>query len=543
MQVPGRLHSAPMSRLGSNLTQMSRSLLVALRSKDSFFSGTFALVATVVLFLWLTVVIVATTRHEFWRDEVRALSLARAASSPLDLYGLTQYDGHPILWFLLLHIGVSIADTSVVLPATSILVAFAAVALFILFSPFPLWVRCLFIFSALPVYEYSVMARNYGISMLLLFVVALLYRNRARHPLALASSLALLANTNVHSALFAYMIAALWIWDSVIDQRRSLARGRPLSLCLPLAIVFAGVFLCAAFTMPRENTILTPIRHSLNIRDLAYAFLDAVLRPEASFPKILPAGLPRAVRAPLLYCAVLGLAYRRDLLVAAFSCQTLLGVFFRIVYLGDYRHQGLFLVFLLFLYWLFIDSSPDRGMSRPMGLLFFLGFYIALLGLILGNVAKDRSTLWRDIRLPKSSSRALGEFLNHSAIYRDAIIVPEPDYYLESLPYYANNKIYLSREHRFATFVSWTTVSDSQLSLGELISVARSVKSSHGRPVLILLGHREIDKAESGTKRYYGGKVFSWEARDLAALREETALIRDFNFAYGDENYRVYAVR
>jgi hypothetical protein len=79
--------------------------------------------------------------------------------------GLTQHKGHPILWYLLLYIGKTIVDTPLILPVTSIVIAFGAVAVFMFFAPFPLWIRCLFIFSALPVYEYSVMARNYGISM------------------------------------------------------------------------------------------------------------------------------------------------------------------------------------------------------------------------------------------------------------------------------------------------------------------------------------------------------------------------------------------
>lgn len=51
----------------------------------------------VILAIWLTLVVFTTTKHEFWRDEVRALSVARAAASPLDLYDLTTNEGHPVL--------------------------------------------------------------------------------------------------------------------------------------------------------------------------------------------------------------------------------------------------------------------------------------------------------------------------------------------------------------------------------------------------------------------------------------------------------------
>ena len=114
----------------------------------------------IILGLWLVVVTVTAARHEFWRDEVRALSLARSSGSLLDLYRRTQYDGHPSLWFLLLYLGTALVDIPLVLPALSLTLAFAAVTLFILTAPFAMWIRGLIIFSALPLYEYSVTARN-----------------------------------------------------------------------------------------------------------------------------------------------------------------------------------------------------------------------------------------------------------------------------------------------------------------------------------------------------------------------------------------------
>ena len=70
------------------------------------------------------------------------------------------------------------AATVLVLKVLSILIAGAAMLLFIFRSPFPLPLKVLFVFSLLPLYEYAVMARNYGISMLLMFSFAALYPRR-----------------------------------------------------------------------------------------------------------------------------------------------------------------------------------------------------------------------------------------------------------------------------------------------------------------------------------------------------------------------------
>lgn len=526
-----------MNRLRDRLTKA----IGLARSKDAFAGAGATIVAVAILGIWLSAVVFTTTRHEFWRDEVRDLSLARAAHSPLDLYGLTQNDGHPILWFLLLYIGKSIVDTPLVLPVTSIIIAFAAAAVLMFFSRFPFWIRCLVIFSALPFYEYSVMARPYGISMLLLFIAAALYRNRSKHPWSLAFVLALLANTNVHSAILVCLIAALWVWDTVVEQRTAPLQGRRLSLYLPLIVVFAGVLLCAASSFPRENTILTPVRHS-GMRELASSLFAAVLQPGLTFAEIVPAVLPPLLATYLLYLAALGLLRRPNLFLAALGGQVAFGVLFRVVYAGGYRHQGLFLVFMLFLYWLFIESSNQEVMTRNKRQLFHVGV-CAMLILLLGNVAKTKSAVWTDIRFEMSSSRAFGEFLNGSATYRGAVIAAEPDFLIQSLPYYAQNRIYLPREHRFGNTVSWTTEANARLSLGELLSAARDLKTRYGQPVLIVLGPLGVDKARSGETSYPYNKVFSWKADESADFNQSTVLIKEFKSARSDENYSIYAIR
>ena len=180
-----------------------------LRTREMSSTVTTRAIGVALIALWLAGVVLITLNHEYWRDEVRAWSLARQAASPFELPALVRYEGHPLLWYLLLFIGSSIVDSPLILPVTSTLVGLAAVTVFLWRSPFALWVKVLFIFGALPFYEYAVVARNYGVSMLLLFAAAACYRERFTRPLRLALVLALLANTNVHSAMVTGLLTAL----------------------------------------------------------------------------------------------------------------------------------------------------------------------------------------------------------------------------------------------------------------------------------------------------------------------------------------------
>ncbi len=228
------------------------------------------------------------------------------------------------------------------------------------FSPFPLWIRCLFIFGSLPLYEYSVIARNYGINMLLLFIGAMIYPNQKKHPFRLAFILALLANTNIHSAILTGIITAVWAWETYSKKMTSLVQTRPFSLYRPFIIVFTGLLLCAAITIPDESTIVVPVFKDLSMNDFIPSMFYSVFRPDKTFSS-LAHRLPSFLSVSVLYLAVFGLLHKPKLFIAALSAQTAFGLLFVLVYRGSSRHQDLFLIFLIFLYWISIRSLHNRN--------------------------------------------------------------------------------------------------------------------------------------------------------------------------------------
>ena len=387
------------------------------------------------------------------------------------------------------------------------------------------------------------MARNYGISMFLLFLVAIIYRNRKKYPLLLALVLALLANTNFPSAVLVGLIAALWTRDMIDEHRTKSIQIGGYSRYLSFVIIFAGFLLCIATTIPKKETIWFSM-NTVDMRSLIQSFFEAVLHPEQTFSALVPSVIPPLVVWILLYLAVFGLLVRPSFFLAALGAQISFGVLFRIANKGMYRHQGLYLVFLLFLYWLCCDLLIKKKDGNKMKKkLFNTGFYIALLVLILGNVVKTKSYVLADIEMERSSSKAFGEFLNKSTTYQDAIIVPEPDYLVESLPYYAKNKIFLPREHRFGTTVSWTTKSNQHLSLGELLSLAHNLKNRYDKNVLIVMGHLELYRHDHYEKNYSFNKVFLWDTKQFEEFSRSTIPVAEFMSAYSDENYWIFAVK
>ena len=120
-----------------------------------------------------------------------------------------------------------VAGTPLVLPAISIGVASAAILLLVLRSPFSWWMIALIVLSEFALFEYSVMARNYGISALLLFVLAALYKQHRDRGILLGVLLALLANTNAHS------VVARWGLFALLADRHSVRTGHSLDASTP----------------------------------------------------------------------------------------------------------------------------------------------------------------------------------------------------------------------------------------------------------------------------------------------------------------------
>src|SRR4030042_4178497 len=159
------------------------------------------------------------------------------------------YDGTPALWYMFL-----VPFAKIGLPYISefilhLIIAVAAVTVFILYAPFSRITKVLFIFSYYMAYEYSIIARRYGLSILLLFLIATLYNKRFEHPLWYSFLIFLLFNTNAHSFFIASSLTILFAWE-LYREKASGAFAK-----LSVFIMFMGGVLSFLQLLPRSDSI------------------------------------------------------------------------------------------------------------------------------------------------------------------------------------------------------------------------------------------------------------------------------------------------
>ena len=499
------------------------------------------LVATIALLVgWLMVETYLLAHHVMFRDEVRALSFALRGDNVIAMLKSLHGEGHPAIWYLLLRAAHTIVPSPVVLPVVAFVAALCAMMLLVLRSPFRPLTLALIMFGSFAAYEYSVMARNYGISMVPLFLFAIFYSRYKSHGVVLGVLLFVLANTNTFAALLTGPLLLFWLLDVLFDKGLRWTDELKIFF-LNAAIAAVGAVVCFLTIYPLANDAAVVSQPPLQ---LAIAVLNGILFPAGR----IGLHLPRQPAVMLflsslgLFASTFGLRHRPACMLSALAATVLMSAFFSSLsttYPGLYRHSALFLVYLITMYW--IAGAPPAPIHAakhdawyflaPIGMLLF----IALLAL------QFRPTVTYLLHpRGESQSRAFAELVKRTPAFKNAIIIADPDYLVEALPYYIPNETYLVRSGRKGTMPMFTRHDHIRLSLSDLLATASSIARTDKKPVLILInakldGHEPAREINEG----YNWKFLVTPAM-IAEFKKQTKLIGKFPAVNGDEFFDAY---
>lgn len=168
----------------------------------------------VVLLVAAALSAVTIHQHAMWFDELQAWNIARASTSLGDLLSHLRYEGHPPLWYLPLYGLTRFTGDPRAMQVLAWVLVVVVDGLILFRSRFPVPARVALVAGYFFAFEYSVMARSYGLGVLLLVVaLASLGRERPRWAVTTAA-LVLLAWTSLAGAALAGSIALVvgWRW-------------------------------------------------------------------------------------------------------------------------------------------------------------------------------------------------------------------------------------------------------------------------------------------------------------------------------------------
>ncbi len=194
--------------------------------------------------------------HEPWRDEAQTWLLAR--DLPFwKLPAQMSYEGHPCLWHMLIwplvHMGLHYRMQNIL----AFVIMSIAVFLFIYRARLPLLIKAAAVFSPMLTYYYPVIARNYCLIPLFLFLAALWYPARFEHPWRYTLTAALLVQSHVIMVITAFSLSFCFFCECSIrfyrDRQRREYGNCIAALSLPLG---SAVFLLYELLNVERSSLL-----------------------------------------------------------------------------------------------------------------------------------------------------------------------------------------------------------------------------------------------------------------------------------------------
>jgi hypothetical protein len=424
---------------------------------------------------WLVVIfaglsLIGVLRHEMWRDELQAWTLAKDSSSLADLWQNMGTEPHPMLWHTLLFFLTRITRNPVAMQCLHWLIAVASVYIFVRFSPFTMLQKTLFCFGYFPLYEYCAIARNYSLGMLLLFLFCVLMQRQSRNYIALACIIGLLGCAHYYDVPIAWTLLVVVAVDCVGSphEREYLRNHRRTAVAAISIVGLCQVFVAAQVWHCASQMPLHP-----GFRPSAMPLaLSSVWRTFFPIPRTnldtffwntnLVADFSHTGQAVAIFLSavflILFLVFfwrrsRRAFLMYLVGTMLLLGVQSALT-AGAMRHMGRHYLLLLASWWLALSTLPAPdcdGLAVPLWhreeqwaknlITFILGVHLVA-GVICYEV---------EIRRHFSEAKATVQYLidHHLA---DKLIAVSGDAWGTSISGYLGKKVYAADSGQMQSF-------------------------------------------------------------------------------------------
>lgn len=375
--------------------------------------------ALALLVLYAVLLGALLSRHEMWRDELQAWMLARDSHSLTGLWWNSRYEGHPLLWHMLLMPLAHTTEDPRSMQAANWAIAVAAAAVLLLAAPFPLWLRAGLVFSYFPLYEYGVISRNYALTTLGIWLVCLALVRRS--PFGAAAGGALAAGASPMGFLLAPAVGVAIVFDrSAALCRRLFAVAGLAAACL---LALLQMLPAPDYEHARGWTFaFEPLRAAYVARGFARALLPLPVPgvhfwgSSAFFPWPPAAGVAGWLGNVTAGAVVVGLLASaswvvrrsgRTLAVLTLGAATLIG-FAYVKFPGALRHQGFLWVWLVAVLWFAVGKG---AITRPTAA------WLLMPSLACGLVASGVAGWW-DWRAPFSGASCAARAIERQGLDR-----------------------------------------------------------------------------------------------------------------------------
>ena len=462
----------------------------------------------IALAIFAVVVGLVSSLHEPWKDETQTWRLAIDSDGIAALAYNARYEGHPLLFHILLQTIGHLSRAWWAAMAVHVIIACAAAWVLLRYSPFSRLEKALLLAGNFFLYEYAVIVRPYGLGMLLALASCAAWTAERRRPALVVVLLFLLANTSALGLLLALTAGGAYAIDWFVgaDARWHVTGRRAAITAFCLAIAAGTVWLVvrqvlppadAAYTgegMAKANgTSLWDIASSLTIPLRAFVPVDRIDDGTVLWNSWILAPRSRVTLAVTvlfsLATIVIGclITMRRIAALALYLVGTLgFVLFFHLFLFGYTRHHGHLVIVWIMAAWL-ARVGPATPWPAPLRSLAARAerwaprlFVVSLLPMIAGAAEHAIG----DVARPFSDARQVAEFLRANML-GDAPLIAVSRSDAQTVSALLDRPVFYPSDGRTGTFAVWGNSKANHVTSAEIRQAEDSLLARGCQVVLL----------------------------------------------------------
>lgn len=370
-----------------------------------------------IFILYSIINLILVFHHEPWRDEIHTWLLAKNLSIP-ELFIESKFDGHPILWHLILLPFAKLNFPIITLNLISYIIILVSAWLFLFKTNIPLGIKLFALFTIPFTYIYSAISRNYSVMILLLVIIGIFYNTRFKKPIIYSILICLLIHT--HSLSWG-IVAGLTITFHIYEIYLWLRKKNTANIIH----ILIGLFLIAFNTVlvifqlfgtsntdyfSGISTYVIEVLLKISII-IIFLFIYTIFILKSNYKEF--------------FIILFGLGFQAFIYTFVYS---------------SILFQRYMLFFVLLLFYLIIISHDKKNITKLK--FFFINFsYIIIVGVF--GLYMFFSNVTKDYIYPYSNAKEIASYINNNLPESSTILIDASIIGQSIVPYLGNNnKLY-----------------------------------------------------------------------------------------------------
>lgn len=234
---------------------------------------------TIIFIIYLIISFMILLFHESWRDEAQSWLISRDLSF-INIIKQMNYEGHPVLWYIILSIFSKLGLPYITVKIISWIITSVGVSFVLYKSPFNKIVKTLIIFTPILLYWYSAVARSYCLIPIAMFLIAYFYNQRHEKIYSYIASILLLAFTHIMMYGMVGILLALFYIEAIFIKRKDNTnlQKRKVWISLIVVIICLLFVLVPIYISTQNNTdVNMNLNIEFNIKNIINKFYESTV--------------------------------------------------------------------------------------------------------------------------------------------------------------------------------------------------------------------------------------------------------------------------